>query len=321
MARARKDLARGPTLDEVRAFVHLARDLHFGRAAGNLGIGRSSLSERIRRLEEKLGTVLFERTSRSVALTRAGADLLPRARIVASGVEGLQAGPEAASRRIVSSLTVGIEANGFGDLTAPILAGFRAIHPGVELALREFDGVGQTFFDKHLDAAMVRSPLADDRLDILEVAVEPRGLLVSLGHPRAESEGGSIDDFLDDPFLAVPPHHGYWMAEEYRGGDRPRIGGEAFTLQEVLHAVAHLGLITTAGRSITRWYPFPGVAFADVDDLSPVVLSLAVRTREARPMILDFVDIVREVAFRALDTSLDVVSIFRHRQEVLAKRA
>lgn len=61
-----------PTLHELRAFVAVSDTLHFGQAARTLGLAPSTLSELIRRLEETVGAVLLERSSRHVALTEAG---------------------------------------------------------------------------------------------------------------------------------------------------------------------------------------------------------------------------------------------------------
>lgn len=308
MGRARDpDAASRPTLDELEAFVRLAGALHFGRAADRLGIARSSLSETIRRLEDKLQAVLFERTSRRVALTDAGARLLPRARGVIGGVAGLQSAAAVPSRSEPGVLRIGLEANGFAELTHPILATFRARYPTTVPVLREFAGAPQSFFDSHLDVALTRSPLADDRLQVHEMATEPRGILVSAAHPLAGTEGASIVDFLDDAFVAVtPPCRDYWMAQEHRGGERPRIGGEAFTVQDVLSAVAHLGLVTTAGRSIPRSFPLPGVAFAGVHDLTPLILAVAVRAGERRPLVTDFIDLVREAVARFAGATPDI---------------
>ena len=299
-----------PTIDELHAFVHLARELHFGRAASRLGVARSSLSEAIRRLEEKLQVVLFERTSRRVVLTDAGVRLLPRARGVVRGVAGLRSAATSASPRPRDGvLRIGVEANGFAELTQPILTAFRARYPAVVPILREFTEAPQ-MFDRRLDVALTRSPLVDDRLEIHEMATEPRGLLVGAGHPLAGTRGGSIVDFLDEPFIAVaPPCRDYWIAQEHRGGERPRVGGEAFTVNDVLLSVSHLGLMTTAGRSIARWFPVPGVGFADVDDLSPVVLAVAVRAGESRPIVLDFVELARETVRSLAETTPDLAPL------------
>jgi DNA-binding transcriptional LysR family regulator len=71
-----------PTPHELRAFLILADELHFGRAAAALGVAQSSLSELIRRLEAKVDAVLLDRTSRRVALTPEGSRMLAPARRV-----------------------------------------------------------------------------------------------------------------------------------------------------------------------------------------------------------------------------------------------
>ncbi len=66
-------------LRQLEAFVVVASELHFGRAAEQLHMGQPTLSETIRRLERELGTPLFARTTRRVALTAAGTELVGHA--------------------------------------------------------------------------------------------------------------------------------------------------------------------------------------------------------------------------------------------------
>ena len=91
-------------LRQLEAFVAVATELHFGRAAERLHLGAPTLSEQIRRLERELGTPLFTRTTRRVVVTSAGAELLARSKVIldevaAAGRAETPAPSDSASRR------------------------------------------------------------------------------------------------------------------------------------------------------------------------------------------------------------------------------
>ena len=290
---------RWPTPHELRVFVGLAETLHFGRAAATLGLAQSSLSEVLRRLEGKLDVVLLERTSRRVSLTHAGARLLPVARTILSELTAMRsAALEPADEAGPADLRVGVEATGLVELNAPVLAAIGERLPGVHLVVRESLGPDWAFADQNLDIALVRSP-ADESLVVHVVATERRGLLVPPHHPLARRGRGGIRDVLAEPFVAVAPRvprtRDYWLAAGDREGRAPVVGGSAHTMQEMLDAVGHLGLITTGCRSMTRSNPFPEVAFVPADDLPPNEIGIALRRSETRPEVLGLVDAVREI--------------------------
>jgi len=104
-------------LRQLEAFVAVATELHFGRAANRLHIAAPTLSELIRRLERELGTPLFTRTTRQVALTSAGAELLTRSKVILDEA----AAAKAAIRRVADG-EEGTVRLGITPPAAPVLA-------------------------------------------------------------------------------------------------------------------------------------------------------------------------------------------------------
>ena len=123
-------------LRQLEAFVAVATELHFGRAAERLHIAAPTLSDLIRRLERELGTPLFTRTTRRVALTSAGAELLTRSKVILDEA----AAAKAAIRRVAGG-EAGIVRLGITPPAAPVLAPhlislFAAEAPQVTVELR-----------------------------------------------------------------------------------------------------------------------------------------------------------------------------------------
>lgn len=101
----------------MEAFVAVATELHFGRAADTLRIGQPTLSDLIRRLEREVGAPLLTRTTRRVALTQAGIELFGRAKVILDDVEGAAA----AIRRLADG-DAGTVRLGITPPVAPVLS-------------------------------------------------------------------------------------------------------------------------------------------------------------------------------------------------------
>ena len=124
-------------LRQLRSVEAVARHCHFTRAAEELHVAQSALSHQIRRLEEELGTPLFERTSRRVAPTEAGLALAARARRVLAELDGARAEVDELRGVLRGRIWIGALLPA-GDVDVPgLLARFSEAHPGVEVGLRE----------------------------------------------------------------------------------------------------------------------------------------------------------------------------------------
>ena len=294
-----------PTAGQLRAFIAVAEELHFRRAARRLRLAAPSLSETLRRLEDALGLVLLERTSREVMLTDAGAALLPRARDILARLESLHRLGEGFDRPEGESLRIGIYGGGFGELTGPILEAYRARHPQIRLSVGSLGGGPQSFVRSHFDVALTFLPWSDEGTVVHPVATEPRVMLLPASHPAAGEEA-RIGDFLDEPFMAlvpgVPEIRDYWLAVDERDGVQPRVGGGASTVADVVHQIRYQGLVTTAARSLGAAFSVPGTAMAMLTDLEPCTMALAVRLGDERMAVQDFVALSHETAERLADS-------------------
>ncbi|HET6691963.1 MAG TPA: LysR substrate-binding domain-containing protein [Miltoncostaeaceae bacterium] len=293
---------------EFRAFVAVADALHFTKAARMLGIAPPSLSQTVRRLEDKLGAVLFVRTPRTVALTAAGAELLPRARDILVRVDDAQNAVNAGVLADTGRLVVGISSNGFAEMTAPILQAYRRAHPGVRVELRDVTEQPDALTSGAIDVALVRPPVpaeGDERVRFEEVVDEPRVAFLPAGHRLAGEEAVSVHDLRDEAWVEVGPGLGhitdFWAATDALGGLRPRMGDGAFSVAGVLQAVAYLENVITSIPSVLRFFHVPGIAMVPLADVAPATMAVMTRADDARPVVADLVAAVHAVAARAPD--------------------
>src|SRR5690349_15522987 len=112
---------------ELRYFVAVAEELHFGRAAQRLGMAQPPLSRAISQLERRLGVDLLRRTSRSVVLTEAGAVLLREGRAALGAVEAAERRTRRASE--TAGLVLVSKAGAAGELLPKMLDAYAA-EPG-----------------------------------------------------------------------------------------------------------------------------------------------------------------------------------------------
>ncbi|PPK68320.1 LysR family transcriptional regulator [Actinokineospora auranticolor] len=194
-----------PETRELTYFVAVAEELHFGRAAERLGMTQPPLSRAIRQLERRTGTELFERTSRRVELTPAGAALLDEARVALAAVAAAvrRARRAGQPRR---TLTVAMKPGGDGGLLPGLVEAYRA-HPDsvpVDVVCRvqeRADLVRQGV----ADLALLHRP-GDDFTGLAgeDLVTERQIAVLSADHPLAAARSVRLADL---PRPLWPPKH------------------------------------------------------------------------------------------------------------------
>ncbi len=169
-------------LRQLRYFVTLAEELHFGRAAIREHIVQSAVSQQIQRLERELGVPLLERSTHHVALTASGAAFLVEARQILAHVERSAAVARGAAGAS-PTLRVGIIDAGY-DSMPQILHEVQARHP--DLVIHQIEaGVPDQYrllIDGRLDVGIGRAALAPPRVASLLFRKDPLGVLVPRDH-------------------------------------------------------------------------------------------------------------------------------------------
>ncbi|MCX2729920.1 LysR family transcriptional regulator [Saccharopolyspora sp. NFXS83] len=200
---------------ELRCFVTVAEELHFGRAAERLDIAQPALSRTVQKIERRLGTPLFVRSSRVVSLTGAGAVLLEEGRNALDAVDAAERRTRRAGRSESGrpGLVLVTMAGVFGELVAKLLDAYSAEADAVpvEVALVHC-GVGEPermLRDGRADVALLHVPFNSfTGLDHEELAAEGQVVVLPAGHPLAAREALRMADVADIPGLPMPrwPH-------------------------------------------------------------------------------------------------------------------
>ncbi len=189
-------------LRELRAFVTASRELHFARAAEQLYMSPSTMSELIRKLEGELGAELFIRTTRRVTLTAAGSELLGRAETILGLVEQATAAVGAIQRDGVGHIRVGITPSA-GPVIAPHLARcFTARNPDVSIDIQRMwlPALGSALRTRAIDVAITCGSFGAEQPHLGTATLGSEPLLVALrpDHPLADQPTIDLEQLAHD---------------------------------------------------------------------------------------------------------------------------
>lgn len=190
-------------LSQLRCFVAVAEELHFGRAAQRLNMTQSPLSRQIQLLERILDVTLLERTSRQVSLTPAGRVFLIEAQRIVRLAEGASLSARRVAKGDAGKVAIGFTAVSGYSLVPQIVAQARAALPNIDLELREMVTSEQVdgLLTGLIDIGFVRPPISRQEFDTACVLHEPLVVALPLGDPRQAQAELALADFDTQPLI------------------------------------------------------------------------------------------------------------------------
>lgn len=288
---------------QLRAAVAVARRLSFTAAAEDLTLAQPALSQQIAALERELGVRLFERTNRRVALTDAGTAFVAGAERVLAGLAALGEEMTAFAGGLRGRVVLGTYQS-FAEYTLPKLLGrFHALHPGIEIALREGfaeellaglrEGSIDVFIGHLLDASIPAEGFRHEALYEDEVVVA-----LASSHPLAARSSISIGELRDEAWVIFRPGSSITsrlMRMTRDAGFAPRVAFESGDSLTVRALVAE-GLGVALYPRLLANMPGPNVALLSLSPREMRTMSLVTRNSSYGPAAAQFIAFLRNSA-------------------------
>jgi len=231
-------------LSNLRCFVAVASELHFGRAAQKLHMTQPPLSRQIRLLEERLGQRLLERNSQTVELTAAGLRFLPEAQYLLQRAQDLEAMMNETGDEPEGRLRMGFYGAASFYLLPSIMVAMAKHYPRVTLELKELNALQQidAFGFGDIDIGLARPTSLTPRLTSSIVLREDLVVALPDDHPLAERATIRPQDLEGEPFIAYGPKgpymHSIQQAIFAQNAVAPKI------IQSLAHAEGILSLVS-----------------------------------------------------------------------------
>lgn len=293
-----------PSIRQYEYFATLARTLHFGRAADELNVAQPAMSAQLKAMEEELGVVLFDRDRRNVALSAAGALLLPDAEALLRQFERTrQLGKRVASGEAGSLQLAYVGSAALGGIMARIIHEFQIIAPKVQLHFVEMDMDKQLeeIATGRLDGGFIRLPLPPDAPDFDHATIQSEEIVVALrkDHPLATREAIYPKDLRHERFILthLEPHMGF-AAQIHMvcasAGFVPIVGHRARQFSIIVNLVAAGQGIALVPVSMQR-FDFPEIVYRPIIDIPQrSEVALIVTSSPNSPVSRSFLKLAQE---------------------------
>ena len=309
----------GFDLRQLRYFVAVAEERHFGRAAQRLTMTQPPLSQQIMALEEALGVTLFARTRRTVELTPVGRDLLPEVRHLLALADALPARAQSLARGEAGELSLAFVSTADYGLLPPLMRAFTERYPGVRLQLVEStsDIQVEELVAGRIDAGLMIPPVPPryaGRLSYLPLMREPLVVAMSEDTARRLEAQGEVSPegavalaalsqvpLIVFPRRLAPAFYDIIMDCYARAGLTPMIGQEAIQMQTIVSLVSAGMGVALVPRSLCNLRR-TGVVYRPLRDAQPLVeTGLLWRADDLSPVLAGFVKVASAWRAHGLD--------------------
>lgn len=286
-------------IPQIRAFLAVAEELHFGRAAERLHMAQPPLSRTIKQLERELGAQLFDRNTRSVRLTATGGSLVTPAREVLESVERAEGIVRLAEHGEIGRVRISFAGISTHRLVAKLARVMRQQRPGIQLELRSQNfaqPLMKRLVDSETDVALGRWDVLPSEVNSTVVMRDSLVVAMADTHRLAGAETLTGAELAGEVFVSLPPDEGSVLPDRLRrlasaNGFVPVLAQVAPDTQTSLALVSaevgcHLTLASVAANSND-----PHLAFVPLREPLPGVdLQVAWRRDDRGPALLAVVD-------------------------------
>lgn len=198
-------------LRKLEYFVAVCEELHFTKAAEKIDISQPNLSLQIKALEEEIGTPLFDRIGKRIALTEAGLILLKHTRSIFQNLQNALHEIDELHHQRGGSLSVGALPSELDFRLTPMFISFCQKYPNVRLKIVSEVDLAELVLSTEIDIGISVKPLFDPRLVIRPLTREEYGVVVSKDHELSSKESISLTELKGLPIVTYPK--GFWGRE------------------------------------------------------------------------------------------------------------
>ena len=291
-------------LHQLRCFVSVAEELHFGRAAVRLHMTQPPLSRQIQLLEQSLGVALLVRSSRSVRLSAAGQALLLDARRLLRLSETAVEHAQRIAGGQEGRLRIGFTAASAYRFLPGLITALRTRLPGIDLELQEMVSGEQiqALADGQLDAGLLRPPVA--QTDLAAMLVDSEALVAALParHALAGQERLHLSDLDGQDFVMYAPQESRYFHDLLvmlftAANVRPRSVQTLGQIHSILSLVrAGLGVALVPASAAALRYHDVCLRPVVLDQPAPVELFLVWSRTQDNPLLPALIGLAREFA-------------------------